>query len=170
MSTADDASTLRRRRPPVVRINLEPNEDASDSAQSSPRAASDSSGAGPQAPQFGKARTARGRRVVAARAVGRRLVAAVVLGLRVGVPRGRASPSPLESSRSVVEPPTHRPPIEEDEEEDDDALAVASLSSAPLTRWYAARGLRRRTGAAGGESGRTPLAWRERAENFQNDD
>ena len=32
MSTADDASTLRRRRPPVVRINLEPTEDASDSA------------------------------------------------------------------------------------------------------------------------------------------
>ena len=50
MATADDASTLRRRRPPVVRINLEPTEDASDSAQSSPRAAAASYWAQPFVP------------------------------------------------------------------------------------------------------------------------
>ena len=62
MSTADDASTLRRRRPPVVRINLEPNEDASDSAQSSPRAPPTARARARPPPHALKVRTARGRR------------------------------------------------------------------------------------------------------------
>ena len=130
MSTADEATTLRRRRPPVVRINLEPNEDASDSAQSSPRAASDSSGAGPT----GSPRSESSHGSRSAQSSPRAPSAAgssprSFSELRVDIPRGRASPSPLESFlRSVVEAPaTQRPPIEEDEEEDDDALAVASL-------------------------------------------
>ena len=134
MSTADDASTLRRRRPPVVRINLEPNEDASDSAQSSPRAASDSSGAGPT----GSPRSESSHGSRSAQSSPRAPSAAgssprSFSELRVDIPRGAASPpSPLESFlRSVVEAPaTQRPPeIEEDDEEDDDALAVASLRS-----------------------------------------
>jgi hypothetical protein len=131
MSTADDASTLRRRRPPVVRINLEPNEDASDSAQSSPRAASDSSGAGPT----GSPRSESSHGSRSAQSSPRAPSAAgssprSFSELRVDIPRGRASPSPLESFlRSVVEAPaTQRPQeIEEEDDEDDDALAVASL-------------------------------------------
>ena len=131
MSTADDASTLRRRRPPVVRINLEPTEDASDSAQSSPRAASDSSGAGPT----GSPRSESSHGSRSAQSSPRAPSAAgssprSFSELRVDIPRGRASPSPLESFlRSVVEAPaTQRPQeIEEEDEEDDDALAVASL-------------------------------------------
>ena len=159
MSTADDASTLRRRRPPVVRINLDPAEDASDSAQSSPRAASDSSGAGPTNSPRSESESSHGSR--SAQSSPRAPSAAgssprSFSELRVDIPRGRASPSPLESFlRSVVEAPaTQRPQEIEDDEEDDDALAVASLRSVArhLTRRHVARGLRRRIGAAGGES------------------
>ena len=94
MST-DDASALRRRRPPVVRINLDPAVDASDSAQSSPRAASDSSGAGPT----GSPRSESSHGSRSAQSSPRAPSAAgssprSFSELRVDIPRGRASPSP----------------------------------------------------------------------------
>ena len=132
MATTDDASTLRRRRPPVVRINLDPAVDASDSAQSSPRAASDSSGPGPTSSPRSESESSHGSR--SAQSSPRAPSAAgssprSFSELRVDIPRGRASPSPLESFlRSVVEAPaTQRPPDIDEDEEDDDALAVASL-------------------------------------------
>ena len=98
MSTTDDASALRRRRPPVVRINLDPAVDASDSAQSSPRAASDSSGAGPTNSPRSESESSHGSR--SAQSSPRAPSAAgssprSFSELRVDIPRGRASPSPL---------------------------------------------------------------------------
>ena len=131
MSTADDASTLRRRSPPVVRINLEPTEDAPDSARSSPRAPPTARARVPTSAE--RSESSHGSR--SAQSSPRAPSAAgssprSFSELRVDIPRGRAAAIAAReaSLRSVVEAPaTQRPPIEEDDEEDDDALAVASL-------------------------------------------